>query len=308
MFLNITLPDLSEISDKQNIEKIRGYLATLNDQLRYMMLNIDEDNLSENLSSTINTTAKQALETKDSVIRIDENLSKVSQTADKINWLISDGNSSSDFSLTSGAISLISNSINMGGYVKFSDLSNNGTTVINGSNIISGTISADKLSVSSLESISASIGGWYISGSSISSSAYGKGSFSINSAASSDSCWIRAKNSSGNTTFYISKDGSCYIEGSAILGGSITADKISTDVNKRLNLINNYYGTNIGKELYLNTSNQTCRIFINPSGIMTFDTGTGNTAFSFALTRTNSTYTLSLLNGSGIVLGTIPIN
>lgn len=55
MFFNISLPDLSKSSDKQNVEAIRGYLATLNDQLRYMMLNIDEENLSDDLVNVIKT-------------------------------------------------------------------------------------------------------------------------------------------------------------------------------------------------------------------------------------------------------------
>ena len=327
MLFNISLPDLSDISDNQNIDKIRGYLATLNDQLRYMMMNIDEDNLSQSLSDTINTSAEYTAQLKESIVRLGDNISSLNQTAEKISWLISDGGNSSNFSLTSTAASIISNSLNLQGYAKFTDLQNSGYSIINGSNIISGSISADKiqsysitadkiqsysitadkLSVSSLQSISANIGGWSISDDSISSSVYGQGSFYINSASSSDSCWLRAKNSLGNTTFYISKNGSCYFNGSYISGRTITADKISTDSNQRLNLINNYYGTNIGKSLYLNSENTFCRLFINPSGILTFDTGSGNTYFSFALNRNGSSYSLSLLNGSGSVIGTIPI-
>ena len=303
---NITLPDLSDISDKQNLEKIKGYLATLNDQLRYMMLNIDEENLSDSLSDTIKTAEKTSSEAKISLVRLGERISKVTQTADKINWLISNGKSSTDFTLTSTAARLISNSIDMTGYARFTDLSGTGTSVINGNNILTGTISADKLSVSTLESISANIGGWSISGNSITSSVSGC-SFSINSASSSDSCWIRAKNSYGNTTFYISKNGGCYFNGSYISGGSITADKLSSDSNLRLNLLNNYNGIHIGKDIYMSSSTHNGRIFINPAGVMTFDTGVGTTPFSFGLSRNGNVYSLTLYNGSGSVVGNIPI-
>ena len=53
MNLDISLPTLSEINDRQNLEKIKGYLASLNDRLTYMLLNIDSENLSDGLALTI---------------------------------------------------------------------------------------------------------------------------------------------------------------------------------------------------------------------------------------------------------------
>lgn len=73
------------------------------------------------------------------------NISTVSQTADKINWLVKSGTSASDFTMTDRAISLVANSINLSGYVTFTALSTAGQTTINGSNITTGTISADRI-------------------------------------------------------------------------------------------------------------------------------------------------------------------
>jgi len=305
MQLNITLPSLSDISDKQNYNKIKGYLETLHNQLQYMMVNIEDDNLSDNISDTINTAYQTANLTKETTVLLDDKLSKVSQTADKINWLIQDSNSSTDFSLTSYAASLISDTINITGYVKFSDLEKSGNTTINGSNIKTGSISADKLSVNDLSALSVRIGGWYLSPTSISSNLNGMGSIFFNSAESEDNYWIKAYDVFGDVSFSISKDGTCFMNGDYIANGTVSADKITTDSNKRLDLLNNYMGTRIGKELCISSPDINCRLFINNANILTFDTGTGNSAFSFALNRNGSSYSLSVLNGSGTVVGTI---
>ena len=314
MFSNITLPTLEEISDKNNAEKIRGYLATLHDQLRYMMLNIDTDNLSDGLKNTISDASENAefsknnvLQIKESIVSLGNSLSSVSQSADKINWLIKDGTNSTDFTLTSRIASLISDCIDFTGYVRFNDLSQNGSTYINGNNIISGSISADKLSVSDLSAVSASIGGWSLNYSGLSTSASGYGTLSLNSANSSDSYWLKATNAYGYTTFYIAKNGACYFDGSYISNGSITASKIITDGESRLDLTNNYNGVKVGSSLYISNGSVTRRLFLNPSGILTFDTGVGSATFSFALLREGSEYTLSVLNGSGQTVGNIKL-
>ncbi len=305
MNFNISLPSLSDTLDKQNAEKIKGYLATLHDQLRYMMLNIDTENLSDELATTIKNSSEYAKEAKESIFMFGEKLSKITQTTDKINFILEDGSESTSFTLTSKAADLIAESLNIKSKVTFSDLENQGSTVINGNNIISGSISADKLSVGDLSALSATIGGWNVSQNSISSSSSGQGSISLNSASSADSYWIKAQNANGYTTFYIAKNGACYFDGSYISNGTITASKIVTDTGSRIDLSNNGNGLKIGKEIWLASSSGNGRIFVNPQGIMSFDTGSGNTTFSFALNRDGSNYTLSVLNGSGITVGTI---
>ena len=308
MLSNITLPTLEDIQNKNNAEKIRGYLATLHDQLRYMMLNIDTDNLSDSLNTTISNSSQGVTDLKKSVVQLDESMSLLSQTADKINWLVSDGASSTDFSFTPYAADLISKCVNITGYVTFSDLENTGNTIINGSNIISGSITADKFTVDDLSALSATVGGWSISDSSIQSKSDWGGGLSLNSASSNDPYWIKATDAYGYTTFYIAKSGACYFNGGYISSGSISADKIVCDSEKRLDLTNNYNGIKIGSGMVITNGHTNCRLFVNNLGILTFDTGTGDSMFSLALHRNGTSFSLSVMNGSGQTVGTIPLS
>lgn len=315
MNLDISLPSLSEINDRQNLEKIKGYLSSLNDRLTYMLLNIDSENLSDGLALTIQSSAenadfaKEKVKTHDeNIIELDGKISAVSQTAHKISWLIAEGDDESSFSLTPYTAQLIADSINISGYVTFDSLSNQGKTEINGGNIISGSITADKLSVTDLSALSAKIGGWELSNTSISSKGAYNSSLSINSAASADPYWIKAVNNNGYTSFYIAKNGSCYLDGSYISNGSITAEKIVCDSENRLDLLNNYNGVKVGHEMLITDGDINCRLFINNQGNLTFDTGKGNVPFSFALDRNGENYTLSVLNGAGQTVGTLPLS
>ena len=79
------------------------------------------------------------------------NLSSVSQTASKINWLVKSGTSESDFAMTDRAVKLVSDRIDLSGYVTVSALGTAGKTTINGANITTGKISADRIDVSTLK-------------------------------------------------------------------------------------------------------------------------------------------------------------
>lgn len=80
-----------------------------------------------------------------SINGVKTDVSMVEQTANKITWVVKSGSSSSDFTLTDRAISLVASQISLTGYVKFNDLSASGSTSINGANIITGTLSAEKI-------------------------------------------------------------------------------------------------------------------------------------------------------------------
>ena len=70
-------------------------------------------------------------------------ISVVRQEADKINWLVASGTSASSFTLTDRAIELISEEIDITGYVTFTDLERSGSTEINGDNITTGQIDCE---------------------------------------------------------------------------------------------------------------------------------------------------------------------
>lgn len=75
----------------------------------------------------------------------EDNISEVEQTADKINWIVRSGTSASNFRLTSTMAELISDNIDLTGYVTIRSLEKSGATEINGDNITTGEISADFL-------------------------------------------------------------------------------------------------------------------------------------------------------------------
>lgn len=77
--------------------------------------------------------------------------SRVELSESKIGWLIKSGTSASNFTMTDRAIQLTAGTINLSGYVTFNSLTTQGATSINGSNITTGTISANRINASDLK-------------------------------------------------------------------------------------------------------------------------------------------------------------
>lgn len=75
----------------------------------------------------------------------DGKVSQVQQTADKINWIVADGTSASNFSLTSRVANLVADEINIDGLVTFNDLEREGRTIIHGGNIETGTLDVKQI-------------------------------------------------------------------------------------------------------------------------------------------------------------------
>lgn len=76
------------------------------------------------------------------VSNVEGSVSTLSQTVNGFSLSVSNGTSSSTIKLMSGSTVISSKSISFSGMVTFSDLSKNGRTTINGSNITTGTINA----------------------------------------------------------------------------------------------------------------------------------------------------------------------
>lgn len=128
------------------------------------------------------TAAQQAvlktqsdLESVTSRVTITE--TKAEQTANKFTWLVKSGTSATDFILTDRVAELTAQHINLNGLVTFSGLDSSvqnsvstieswthtsDNTLIDGGKIYTGTITADKLNVTSLSAICATIGGFTI--------------------------------------------------------------------------------------------------------------------------------------------------
>jgi hypothetical protein len=82
--------------------------------------------------STIEQTAS-SLTTR--VTDAEGNITVAQQTADKIDWIVASGTSASNMTLTSEAIDLVAQGINITGYVTFNSLETAGSSVINGDNV-----------------------------------------------------------------------------------------------------------------------------------------------------------------------------
>lgn len=120
-----------------------------------------------------------------------EAITKATQAADKFNWLVKSGTSATDFTLTDRTATLVANHINLNGLVTFSGLNSdiqskitnastnasnaiskadsvntllsswcsaNDKTLINGAKIYTSSITAEKISVNTLSSLSANLG------------------------------------------------------------------------------------------------------------------------------------------------------
>ena len=142
--------DMSELS-----QTVSGFdLRISNAEGSVAALSLTVDGYSTRIENVEGELAEMSLTLNGFNTRISDaegRISTVSQTADKVNWLIKSGTSSSDFTMTDRAVSLVAEQIDLTGYVTISSLRTEGSTVINGSNITTGTISADRIDSSTLK-------------------------------------------------------------------------------------------------------------------------------------------------------------
>lgn len=109
------------------------------------------DTRIENAEGSVSALSQSLTSITTRIETAEGNISTVTQTADKINWLIASGTSSSNFTMTDRAIKLVADTIDLSGYVTISALGTAGKTTINGSNITTGTIHADRIDTSTLK-------------------------------------------------------------------------------------------------------------------------------------------------------------
>lgn len=160
---------------------------------------------------------------------------EVKQTADKIEWLVV-GDSATTFTLTERAATLVSDTIDLTGYVTFTSLRTAGSTIINGSNITTGTIDASVVNITHLNASNISSGtmsadkisggtinGTYVTIKNLDASEIKSGSLSASriSGGTLDCSLITVSNLSANaiTSGTLSAD--------RISGGTINADNIT---------------------------------------------------------------------------------
>lgn len=103
------------------------------------------------VKSSVSTVQQTATSLTTRITSAEDDISEMTATANKISWLIKSGTSSSNFTLTDRAVSLVTGTIDLSGYVTITNLKTSGKTVIDGGNITSGTIDASKVTVKNLQ-------------------------------------------------------------------------------------------------------------------------------------------------------------
>lgn len=305
MQFEMAVPDIGSSTTAEDLKSIKNYLLMLNDQLRYMMSNIDTDNLTEDLKSSVEAGESA----NNTIAQLGDSVSGIAQTVDIMRFFVEKGEEGSSITMTQGGIDVLTDSLNIQGCVRFEDLAGEGTTEINGANIVTGTVEADKLSVDDISSVSARIGGWDIDSGGISSASSQGGSVSINSAESNNASWIKAKNADGDTVFALNKDGSGYVSGDFISNGTLSCSKLKNDSDLRLDLKNNGKGMLIGRDIYFVTPYGTRGIVVTDDGKMSFDTGYGTRHFSMGVEKqSDGKYKLLFYGSNGIYLGGVMLN
>lgn len=173
--------------------------------------------------------------------------SQYTQLADKFNWIVKSGTSSSDFTITDRMISLTSSALNIDALTTFKNSAENGTsTVINGGAIKSNTITTSKLATDAIKSTNYS---------------YSSGNFSsAGTFLDLSTGLVRSKNfaidSSGNAYFKGNIQANAgYIGGTS--GWSITTNTITGNANSKIisGILesSNYVENSTGIQVNLNT-------------------------------------------------------
>ena len=127
------------------IENAEGAVSTLSQTVGGFNTRI------ENAEGSVSTLTQTVNSFKTRIETAEGNITSVTQTANKINWLVKSGTSASDCTMTDRVVKLVADKIDLSGYVTISALGTAGKTTINGANITTGTIKADRIDTSTLK-------------------------------------------------------------------------------------------------------------------------------------------------------------
>lgn len=155
----------SDQSNEEKLDVVTNYLYMLMEQLRYTLANLGAGNFNEteldeigmkitqpiyvDLENAAGAIADLTLTADQLTSRLEDaegNISSIDQYARSITLSVSNGETSSTIKLLAGGVQIASQIIQMDGLVTFTGLKN-GTTVINGGCIQTGTIDAEYLNL-----------------------------------------------------------------------------------------------------------------------------------------------------------------
>jgi len=150
-FPNIAIPKIGNLDSDKERKQIMEYLYQLNEQLRFTLSNLDEENLSSGLTNTIDAAYTAGTGAVKDIGYINENIHIQKAFSDSLGLAVSNGETSSAVSLTSKDGTMSTIIIAMSKMVSTDDLSTSGGAEINGDNITSGTIDNDRLDIEHME-------------------------------------------------------------------------------------------------------------------------------------------------------------
>lgn len=123
---------------------------------RFSALEISIDGITaqvQDAEGNISQLQQTATSLTSTIQDVQGNVSQIAQSVDSITLGVSNGSTSSTITLYKDGVAITSQAIKITGMVTFSDLAGNGTTTINGANITTGTISADRIAAISRISV-----------------------------------------------------------------------------------------------------------------------------------------------------------
>lgn len=171
-FTGLNLPDIkdSDLNDEKQRRQILEYLYQLTEQLRFVLTNIGEENLTSELSEKIDSTevikglegsikdaygniaslTRTANSLVSTVSDLSGNVTTIEQYVDSLTLAVTNGEVSSVIKLMAGGIELASKTIQFTGDIVFASDLTDGVTRISGDNILTGMISANRIDVDGL--------------------------------------------------------------------------------------------------------------------------------------------------------------
>lgn len=155
-FTGFDLPDIgnSNLDSAAERRQILEYLFQLTKQLRYTLNNLGEENLSDELNSTIQEASRSAVSVERIIRNVEGSVSKIQQTANSITLEVAKKVDAehiiSAINVSPENISIQSNRLNLTGYVTINSLKAGGTTTIDGGRITTGKVAAERIDVDNL--------------------------------------------------------------------------------------------------------------------------------------------------------------
>ena len=238
--INLTEGDYT-ITLSEPTSYIFARLMTKNLYTSQFTTKVETNSKIEQSSNQILSTVSQSYATKG---ELNSSVSSINQTTNSIELQVQQkvGNNEiiSTINQSAEAVTINANKVNLSGYVTISsandtyatndNLKNNyssntqlatkGSTIINGDNITTGTISADRIDTSKINAVTGTIGGWNIS-SGLLSKTFGEYNFEIRTDRPENQPALLVYKNGTNEGYkwYVRPDGYMYAENSNISGG-----------------------------------------------------------------------------------------